>query len=62
MNDDPVLMPGQWDALLFGTDGDLRKFVAKLAIRHGHLKPVPPDECPVCGTHGDSVVGQETPQ
>jgi hypothetical protein len=49
-SDDPVLTPGKWDALLFGTDGDLRRFVAKLAIHHGHLKPTPPGECPVCGT------------
>jgi hypothetical protein len=57
-NDEPVLTPGQWDALLYGTDGDLRRFVARLAIRHGHLKPEPSKDCPVCGTTRTSELVQ----
>ncbi len=58
INEDPVLTPGQWDAFLFGTDGDLRKFVAKLAIQHGNLKPTPPDGCPACGTGHQAITPQ----
>jgi hypothetical protein len=48
MSDEPILTAGEWEAMLFGVPEQYRHLIARLALRHGHLKATPPDECPVC--------------
>ncbi len=56
---EPVLTPGQWEALLFQVPKQVHPFVVRLALAHGHLKPCPPAECPVCGAKPGTAVAPE---
>jgi hypothetical protein len=55
---DQVLSEGEWHALIFQVPRQVQHLVTRLALHHGHLSPVRPEECPVCGSASKHEVGQ----
>jgi len=50
---DDVLSPGEWAALLFQTPTQVKPLVLRLAVHHGAAERPAPENCPLCGQHGD---------
>jgi hypothetical protein len=49
----PVLSPGQWEALLHHAPQPIKQLVPLLAVHHGAILRPTPEQCPLCGGRRD---------
>jgi hypothetical protein len=51
---EPVLTPGEWEALLYQAPTQVQHLIAKLAVHHGHLIAAP-SVCSLCSANHPPV-------